>query len=202
MLKWGKLEIGVGFWILLGAALLIGAGEVLPLVAIAALCHELGHLAALRVVGARVERLRFSAFGAEIRADTRYLPYGKEIFCTLAGPAVNLALAFIFARVSGDYLLAGANLLQGIYNLLPLPSLDGGRALHLLISWLTDPGLADTVCRWIGVCCALLMTAAALALILGQGTGLFLLPAALGGLISAISGVKRQLPLAKALKRG
>lgn len=202
MLKWGKLEIGGGFWVLPAAALLMGAGEVMPLVVMAAVCHELGHLAALRLAGARVERLRLSAWGAEIRADTRYLPYGKEIFCTLAGPAVNLALAFVLARVSGDYLLAGANLLQGVYNLLPLPSLDGGRALHLLICWLTDLDLADTVCRWVGACCALAMTGAALVLILKQGTGLFLLPASLGGLLSAFSGAKRQLPLAKAVKRG
>ena len=34
-------------------ALIAGAGEVLPLVALSALCHELGHLTALRLVGAR-----------------------------------------------------------------------------------------------------------------------------------------------------
>ena len=74
-------------------ALVAGAGEVLPLVALSALCHELGHLTALKLVGAKVEQIRLTAFGAEIRADTRYLSYGREIFCTLAGPAVNLFLA-------------------------------------------------------------------------------------------------------------
>ncbi len=202
MLKWGKLEIGAGFWVLVGAVLVIGAGEVMPLVAMAALCHELGHLGALYLADARVERLRLSLWGAEIRADTRYLPYGKEICCTLAGPMVNLALALVLARVSGDYLLAGANLLQGVYNLLPLPGLDGGRALHLCISSLTDPAAADGVCRWVSGICALLMTGAALTLILRHGTGLFLLPTALGGLVSAFFGEKRQLPLAKVVKRG
>lgn len=55
-------------------------GGVLPLVLLSALCHELGHLAALRLAGTEVELLRLTAFGAEIRADTRYLPYPKEIF--------------------------------------------------------------------------------------------------------------------------
>ena len=76
-------------------ALVAGAGEVLPLVALSALCHELGHLTALKLVGAKVEQIRLTAFGAEIRADTRYLSYGREIFCTLAGPAVNLFLAVV-----------------------------------------------------------------------------------------------------------
>ena len=47
---------------------------------------------------------------------------------------MNLLLALVFARVTGDYVLAGANVLLGVFNLLPVPSLDPGRALHLLAS--------------------------------------------------------------------
>ncbi len=197
MLRWGKLEIAPGFWLLLLAALVIGAGEVLPLVALAAVCHELGHLAALALAGAGVGRLRLTALGAELWADTRRLSYGRELLCTLAGPGVNLALALVLARQSGDYLLAGANLLQGAYNLLPLPGLDGGRALHLAVSFLADPMLADRVCRRVGLLCALGITGAAAALVLTRGTGLFLLPAALGGLFDAISYEKGDFLLPK-----
>ena len=98
MWKWGKLELGWGFAALIVLALLGGAGPALPPVLLAAACHELGHLSALRLAGARVERLRLNAFGAEIRADTRRLSYPREIACTLAGPAVNLALALLLAR--------------------------------------------------------------------------------------------------------
>ena len=139
MWSWGKFSITWGSAALLVLALIAGAGEVLPLVILSALCHELGHLTALRLVGAKVEQIRLTAFGAEIRADTRYLSYGREIFCTLAGPAINLILAVVLARAAGDYLLAGANLFLGVFNLLPLPSLDGGRALYLAVSWFTDP---------------------------------------------------------------
>lgn len=183
MWKSGKLEVGWGAVALLVLALLAGAGGVLPLVGLAALCHELGHLLALRLAGAEVERLRLTAFGAEILADTRFLPYPREILCTLAGPAVNLALALLLSRVAGDYTLAGANLLLGGFNLLPIPSLDGGRALYLLVSWLADPGAADQVCRRVGLGCALALTAAALVLTLRHQAGLFLLLAALGTLL-------------------
>ncbi len=67
MWRWGKLEIGWGFPVLAALAMLAGAGEVLPLTLAFALCHELGHVAALRLAGAEVERLRLTAFGAEIR---------------------------------------------------------------------------------------------------------------------------------------
>ncbi len=195
MLKFSKLEITWGFWGLLALALTAGAGEVLPLIALSALCHELGHLTALRLAGARVEAFRLTAFGAEIQADTRYLSYGREILCTMAGPAVNLALALVLARVTGDYLLAGANLILGVFNLLPMPSLDGGRALYLLVSWAADPMAADRVSRWVGLFCAAALTAVTFSLVLLHRTGLFLFLAALGALFP-------QLPLVKWRERG
>ena len=190
MWSWRKLSVTWGAVGLLALALFAGAGEVLPVVALAALCHELGHLTALALVKAKIERIRLTAFGAEIRADTRYLPYGREIFCTLAGPAVNLILAVVLARAAGDYLLAGANLFLGVFNLLPLPSLDGGRALHLAVSWATDPLLADRVCRWVGLLWGGALAATALVLVVRHGTGAFLLLGALGAFLP-------QLPLAK-----
>lgn len=181
-----RWEITPGFWLLLLLALLAGAGEVLPLVLLAAVCHELGHLAALRLAGAKVEFFRLTAFGADIRADTRYMPYGRELLCTLAGPGANLCLALLFARVTGDYLLAGANLLLGGFNLLPVPSLDGGQALHILVSWASDPIAADAVCRRVGLACGLLLAAEAAALTIASGGGIFLLLAALGVLLPQV----------------
>jgi stage IV sporulation protein FB len=193
MWRWGNLEIGWGFPILAALAMLAGAGEVLPLTLAFALCHELGHLAALNLAGAKVELLRLTAFGAEIRADTRRLSYPREILCTLAGPAVNLLLALALARLGGRYVAAGANLLLGCFNLLPVPALDGGRALHLLVSWVLDPMAADRICRRVGLGCALLLTAGALFLTVRYQAGLFLLLGASGTLIPQLSlPVKRE----------
>ena len=183
MWTWGRFSVTWGFGAMLLVAGLAGAGSVMPLVALSAVCHELGHLAGLHLAGAAVESFRLTAFGAEIRADTRYLPYGREILCTLAGPAVNLLLALVLARTAGDYILAGANLLLGCFNLLPVPSLDGGRLLYLLVSWCTDPVLAVRVCRPVGLGCSVALTAAALALTLWHGAGLFLLLGAVGTLL-------------------
>ena len=69
--------------------------------------QERVQLVGMRRAGAPVEQLRLTACGAEIRADTRYLPYGREILCTLAGPAVNLAVAVGLGRAGGGHPPAG-----------------------------------------------------------------------------------------------
>ena len=143
MWKWGKLELGWGFAALIVLALLGGAGPALPPVLLAAACHELGHLSALWLAGARVERLRLNAFGAVL----------------------------------------------GCFNLLPIPALDGGRALHLLVSWLWEPLTADAVSRRTGLFCALLLTAAALFLTVRCHAGLFLLLGASGTLIPQLPAI-------------
>ena len=168
---------------------LLNWGTALFFLLLAALCHEAGHLAALWLLGARVKRIRLGWLGAEICSDTARLSYVQEIFCVLAGPAVNLLLGLALARISDAYLLAGASVVQGLFNLLPVPSLDGGTALHLLVSFLTDPMLADRVCRWVGLVCALLLTAAAAALVAMHGTGLFLLLGAAGMLLPQLTAL-------------
>ena len=186
MLTLGNVAVHPGFWMMLLLSLAAGAGEVLPVMGIAVLCHEMGHLATLRLFGIPVEVISFTCFGVEICADTRYLSYWKDILCTLSGPGVNLVLAVICARVFGDYLLAGANLLQGVFNLTPLPGLDGARALHLLFSWIFDPVRADNICRLVELISAGVMCVVSLSLVLRNHAGLFLLLASLGILRSAV----------------
>lgn len=77
----------------------------------------------------------------------------------------------------------------GVFNLLPIPALDGGRALHLLVSWLWEPLTADAVSRRTGLFCALLLTAAALFLTVRCHAGLFLLLGASGTLIPQLPAI-------------
>ncbi len=188
MLRLGKISIFPGFLCLIVVSLFAGAGEVLPLAGLAALLHELGHMAALRLVGVHVEGICLTAFGAEIFADTRYLSYQRDILCTLAGPLVNIVLGMILARTSGDYLFAGANLLQGSFNLLPISGLDGARVLRLLVSWVLDPIAADRICGAVEAVFAVVFAVAAFYLVLCHHVGAFLLLAAFGILRGAVRG--------------
>ena len=193
------LRISAGFWLLLAAALIIAPPPLTAAVLLAAALHEGGHLAALRAFRVPVEGLRLDAFGAVIHArGARRLSYGQELIVTLAGSAANLLLAPPLAALSArfswewGFLLAGANVLLGVYNLLPVPSLDGGRALYLIVAYCFGPAAGETAEAAVGLFCAAVLTALGAYLTAAYGGALFLL-AALGLLFGAL----RQFALAK-----
>ena len=152
----------------------------------AAAVHELGHWAALRLLGARVLTLRVSALGAVMTTDGR-LSYGGELLAVLAGPAANLLSAAGLTALGPEWETAvGAPLILGIFNLLPVRPLDGGRALYLAAAWLAGPSAAERIACWAGGTTALALGGLVLWLIGRTGGSLWLLPAAFGLLAAAL----------------
>ncbi|MBR5537691.1 MAG: hypothetical protein IKU58_07295 [Clostridia bacterium] len=102
----------------------------------AAVLHEAGHLAALRLLGGRAEKLCFRLSGAEIRYSGSGISYGGEVLLALAGPGANLLWAVLLAAVSRRYpgellfRFIGCHLVLAMFNLLPALPLDGGRVLQ------------------------------------------------------------------------
>nr|WP_326184997.1 peptidase M50 [uncultured Oscillibacter sp.] len=156
----------------------------------AAAVHELGHLLALRLLGAHVTGLRVSVLGAVLETDSGCLSYGGELLAVLAGPAANLLCALLLTARDGARwaVPVGTHLVLGLFNLLPVGPLDGGRALYLLTVWAFGPAPAERAARWIGTAAAASLAAGVGWLMWRTGGSLWLLPAAGGLLWAAVSG--------------
>lgn len=177
--------------VVLAAFILLSSPEILAALLLAALAHEWGHYLVLRALGGRVDTIEVTALGAEMHiAPSCRLSYGGEILATLAGPAVNLLLGLLWG-LCGQYtplfyLLAGAQFILGLFNLLPITPLDGGSILWLAAAWSTEPYTADRVASNVGLAVAFLLLAVTAILGSCAGGGCFLVLMALWLLLTSL----------------
>ncbi len=119
---------------LLPAAMLLYLGSLgeIAAVLLPVLVHELGHAAALALLGLRIRQVRFElrGFCIEYYGDCSAVGHA---FAAFAGPLAGLVWAIAAsARGNGaDWLTlsAGVSILLSLFNLLPALPLDGGRIL-------------------------------------------------------------------------
>ena len=151
-MKWGRVEISPGF-LLLGAWLnYMDEQGIFWYTITACAVHELCHLLALRLLSIPVRRVRVTAVGAEICVGGG-MSYGEEMAAALAGPAGNLLLAWLASRLIGGELFAGVNLALGLFNLIPVGRLDGGRFLTCAAARLLGPDFGGQVSGGISGLC-------------------------------------------------
>lgn len=149
-----KIRISPFAVLLLAVFVFLSSPASLAAVLAAVMIHESGHSFALQACGGEVDGLEITAFGIQMHIKNAYsLSYGKEVLCVLAGPLSNLTLSWILGIVGRTweeaYIFAGAQLVLGVFNLLPMSALDGGRVLWIFIAWVSDPYFADWVCKWV-----------------------------------------------------
>jgi len=148
---WLVLSIAalLSFWYLLGwqDALLIAFVIVL---------HELGHAAAMRMVGIPVQGIYLIPFfGGAAVPKAAYRSQGQLGFIALMGPGFSLvptlALAGLYYATGEGWLLHAAFMFALIngFNLVPVYPLDGGLILNALLGSVSG-GLARAA-RWVGV---------------------------------------------------
>lgn len=106
---------------------------------LSASAHELGHLLAIKRLGYRYGRIDLLPMGALIT-----LPEGivddHEWKIALAGPATSLllamisGLAFLFLPILPLLFAMLMNFVIGLFNLLPIKHMDGGKALFCFLA--------------------------------------------------------------------
>lgn len=144
-----RLVIRPGFVALVCCSAYFGSARLLGVFLLAALLHELGHLAAARMMGLRVRCVILSALGAEICLEERATSFLQDLVLSLSGPAANLLTAALCAFLGRFPILLGASLLLGGFNLLPILPLDGGCGMYALLSHLGSCAWAERLMRWL-----------------------------------------------------
>jgi Zn-dependent protease/CBS domain-containing protein len=159
-----RLEVHVTFAVLLGWVVLRtvqvgngwGAAVSAALLTVAAFftifLHELGHAMAARRFGIRTLDIQLTPMGGMSHLERLPENPRHELVISLAGPLVSLTIAAVLfgvLRVSDHLLdidevfdpqhnpvsaLMWINLVLGLYNLLPIFPMDGGRALRALLA--------------------------------------------------------------------
>ena len=140
-----RLDVEPSAMLLAAAGLLILPFDWLLSGILAAAVHEMGHLAALAYFGIRISELKIRAGGAVI--TTGYLPPIQEIISAAAGPLFSFLLVFLWRWFPAVALFG---FVQGMFNLIPIYPLDGGRILGCLLALLL-PDLADLILKIIGI---------------------------------------------------
>ncbi|MFF5205499.1 site-2 protease family protein [Streptosporangium sp. NPDC000396] len=156
---------------------------------VSVLLHELAHCVLARMYGLPVRRITLYFLGGVSEIEREPETPGREFMVAFAGPLLSLGLAglgFVAYRfVEPDTILGVlifqlwlANLMVGIFNLLPGLPLDGGRMLRAGVWKVTrNPGSGTIAAAWVGRGLAVLLIAwpVGLALMSGQTPGSMLI---------------------------
>ncbi len=136
----GKVSVKSAMYIVLPAAMLLLPLRWVLAWLLAVTVHEFGHFMALKLCRVPVYAIEIAPTG--VKMTTGELRGREALLCALAGPIFGLSLT-LFAKFIPCTAFCG--FLQGMFNLLPIYPLDGGRALRAILQKLCrNPGRVET----------------------------------------------------------
>lgn len=101
-----------------------------------AVIHEMGHLICGLLLGLKPVDIKFMPVGLSILFDKTKEKWWKELLVSASGPIINFIIAIVFLflnSINKRDTIIYANLLIGLFNLLPIIPLDGGRILKSML---------------------------------------------------------------------
>lgn len=120
--------------------------EIYAILMLFAFVHEIGHLLSGVILGLKVKSINIMPFGISINFEdysNKYLI--KKIIIALAGPLVNLIIIILGLYNSWSEEIIYSNILIGMFNLIPIYPLDGGRILKYITQLASGIKEAETL---------------------------------------------------------
>lgn len=130
------------------------SGDTLGIFLLSALLHEMGHALALYAMKKPPAHITVSFSGMAM--ETPPLGYRDELLAAASGPAVSLLLGLFLPLWPK---LGLYSVILGLFNLLPICGLDGGRILRCLLMLRLPESTAERICGAGGILTALLLLA-------------------------------------------
>lgn len=130
-----KVQIQLSFFVCVIIMIALKLTEQFFIIFLVVSIHELSHAFVAKRFGLIIEKIIITPIGqVAVILDLKTVGYLKEILILFAGPAVNFCIAGImFLVIHRPTFFIVTNILIGIFNLLPIYPLDGGRILYSVL---------------------------------------------------------------------
>ena len=135
----------------------------IPILFLSVLVHELAHAGMIGILGFGSSQIILGGMGGVTINQRKARPW-QDFLISVAGPASSFALAFLcvfFSRTEvgqTDKMLqvflpwmVQANIFWGLFNLVPVPPLDGGHATRDFFRMFLSERMAFVVAIWIAM---------------------------------------------------
>ena len=139
-----KVMLMPGFFVLVAFLLLVLPLPWVIAMILGAAIHELGHIAALRILRIPVYQMRIRCTGAYL--ETGIMTPVQEIFCAASGPIAGLMMLLLGPILPKTAFVC---LVHSLFNLLPVYPFDGGRILRGIICKIFGEHQTVAVQKWI-----------------------------------------------------
>ncbi len=159
-----KLEVSIIFLLLLAAMAVLQHNIFAFISGICVIAHELAHLVVAKFFGYTPEKISLGIFGGVLQLKESFIRPRHELFIHLSGPCFSLIIAgicyFLFDKIENRVIeeIFLANLIIGLFNLLPFYPLDGGKITRLYMAFFWGYGRAIKISRFFSILFCIFLT--------------------------------------------